>query len=83
MEPVVRGLRVDALATCPLGQVHAPIVSLEREHVVYHLLPLEQFTTLPPGVRPGILRRQPSYRSPEAYISGSASKRSWQALEQK
>jgi len=35
-EPVVRGLWVNALVTCPLGQVHAPNLLPERVFVVYH-----------------------------------------------
>ena len=49
MEPVVRGLRVDPLATRPLSQVHTPTPSLEHAYAVYHRMILEQFGPSPSG----------------------------------
>ncbi len=46
MEPPVRGLRVDALASCPLGQIHLISAPLKHQFTMYHCLCAEQLSTL-------------------------------------
>ena len=78
MEPVVRGLRVDPLATRPLSQVHTPTLSLEHAYAVYHRLILEQFA--PPasfrGRGRGSMRRDRiRSRRPRAGCRGTGGRR--------
>jgi hypothetical protein len=58
VKPPIGGLRVDALGTCPLGQIHLSSIALERTYAVYRALIWQQFRT-PQTAAPRAASREP------------------------